>query len=115
MVNFLDGPAGGVKLALRRIPILLRVVRAGRRWDALDQLDDEPEPRETIFVYRRADDVPIRKYFICSRGRGKRESGLYWEASYRVLPEQPADDQVRSTEAWQTWAAEQLVVPLAKK
>lgn len=109
MVRFLDGPAAGESLMLRRIPTLLRVVRSRNgAWDALDQLDDEPKPTETITVYRRRDDLAISKYFLCSRGKGKRESGQYWNAAYSVLAEQPADNQVRTTAAWQSWADAQV-------
>lgn len=110
VVEFIDGPAAGESLALRRIPVLLRVVqsRAGK-WDALDQLDDEPKPTETIFLYRRRDDLGITHYFVCSRGRGKRESGVYWNAKYAVLPEQPTDEEVRETAAWRQWATDALV------
>lgn len=103
MVNFLDGPAAGKRLALKRIPILLRVVQsANGEWDALDQISDTPRPGEKIFVYRRRDDHPIQKYHLyCARGRG---SGWYWEAWYSVLPEQPGDEHVRETKAWQEWA-----------
>lgn len=100
MIEFLDGPARGVVLELRRIPTLLRVVQQGKEFDALDQLDDEPRVGEKITVYRR---VKQGRVHICNRGRGKR-SGWYFTASYRVLQRQPADDQVRTTEAWRQWA-----------
>jgi len=51
MTRFLDGPAEGVTLMLRRAPIYLRVVHRGTEWDALDALDDRPTPDETIYVY----------------------------------------------------------------
>jgi hypothetical protein len=108
MVTFLDGPAEGESLALRRIPVLLRVVRSRTgNWDALDQLDDEPKPTETITIYRRRDDLEVSKYHVRSRCRC--ESGFYWTASYSVLPEQPTDDQVRATSSWRAWATDALV------
>lgn len=110
MVEFIDGPAAGESLALRRIPILLRVVQSRNgKWDALDQLDDEPKPTETIFVYRRRNDLGVSHYHICSRGRGKRESGIYWNAKYAFLPEQPADEEIRGTAAWRRWATDALI------
>ena len=102
MVKFLDGPAAGVTLSLHRAPVLLRVVRSRNgNWDALDQLDDEPKPSETIHVYRLASEVT--NIHLCIRGKGKRGSGWYAMAEYRELPEQPGDEHTRSTEAWRAW------------
>jgi hypothetical protein len=54
MSKILDGPAAGAFLSLGRSPYFLRVVRKpGGKWDALDQLDDTPEPDEEIHVYRQ--------------------------------------------------------------
>jgi hypothetical protein len=101
MINFLDGPAEGVTLALRRAPLLLRVVRSQRgAWDALDQLEDEAQPKESIFVYRL--EGPTSWYHVCRRPRS--QSGMYMIASYRVLPEQPAEEHLRTTKAWHVWA-----------
>lgn len=105
MVSFLDGPAKGVVLQLRRVPMLLRVVQdRGGAWDALDQLDDEPRRGESIHVYRRRDDLQVGKYHLLTSRPRRAGSGWYWMASYCVLPEQPTDDQVRNTAAWQSWA-----------
>jgi hypothetical protein len=105
MVKFLDGPAAGVTLSLRRIPKLLRVVRsAAGEWDALDQLDDTPATDEKMYVYRRRDDLDMTKYHLLFRGKDKRQSGYYWNASYSVRIAQPRDSDVRDTAAWQAWA-----------
>ena len=107
MLTFLDGPAAGVKLMLHRAPVFLRVVRSpGGDWDALDQLTDEPAPDETITVYRRRDDLDrSRIHLLCGRGRnGSNATGWYWMASYSVLPDQPADADVRTTARWRKWA-----------
>jgi hypothetical protein len=104
MITFLDGPAEGVTLQLRRAPLLLRVVQSqAGAWDALDQLVDEPKARETICVYYRASG--IRSYFSCSRSH-RSQSGLFLTADYRHFEHQPADDVMRDTAAWQRWAAE---------
>lgn len=43
MSNFIDGPAKGVHLSLRRSPMFLRAVcEPNGKWDALDQLTDTP-------------------------------------------------------------------------
>jgi hypothetical protein len=106
LVKFLDGPAGGKALMLRRTPIYLRVVQSRGEFDALDQLTDTPAKDETITVYKRRDDLPMRKYHILCRRRrnGGTPSGWYFEASYSVLADQPEDSEVRSNEAWQAWA-----------
>ena len=102
MIRFLDGPAADLALALRRAPVLLRVVRTPRGgWDALDQLDDVPAPREAIFVYRRVS--AVTRYHLLVRGKGKRASGFYARADYRYVPEQPADADARDTAAWRAW------------
>lgn len=51
MTTFKDGPAEGRTLLLRRAPTLLRVVQEDGEFDALDQLNDEPGPRESIYCY----------------------------------------------------------------
>ena len=50
-----DGPATGCPmLMLHRFPLYLRVVKAmDGKFDALDQLDDDPELGETIYIYKR--------------------------------------------------------------
>jgi hypothetical protein len=113
MVEFIDGPAAGESLALGRIPKLLRVVRSRNgKWDALDQLDDQAKPSETIFVYERRDELGITHYHLCFRSRNKRASGIYWNAKYGVLAEQPSEAEVRETKAWQQWATDRLVLPM---
>ena len=57
MAEFLDGPARGITMDLRRCPTYLRLVhdpaRTKRRgWDALDLPDDHPEPGESLALYR---------------------------------------------------------------
>lgn len=65
----IDGPAADQSFGCGRRPELLRVVRSpGGKWDCLDLLDDEPRPRERIYLYeclRRA-----AGYFMCVRGPG---------------------------------------------
>lgn len=113
MTEFLDGPAAGVVLMLRRSPKFLRVVAAkvnAKRqatffddssptltWDALDQLADTPNANETPYAYRLVSANGI----ACIRsGKGK---GCYPMAKYTVVPHQPDDAVMRSTEQWQQW------------
>lgn len=48
MTRFTDGPAQGLVLMLRRAARFLRVVHDGKKFDALDQLNDRPRPEERI-------------------------------------------------------------------
>jgi hypothetical protein len=106
MVTCIDGPAKGQEFAIRRVPKYLRVVCSPNgRWDVLDQLDDEPRPKEKIYVYVRRDDLPQSKFHI--RARRRSESGFYFTCSYSFLPEQPKDTDVRTTFMWQEWASKQ--------
>lgn len=100
MIQFLDGPAAGVSLMLRRAPFMLRVVRkwGTNAWDALDQLDDVAKIDETIYAYRAAGNfgwVHIR----ASGGNG----GRFMTGKYRVLAEQPEDSILRDNRAWAEW------------
>lgn len=101
MVRFLDGPADGQALDLRRAPVVLRVVRDRRTgaWDALDQLTDQPKPTEEIFVYRLAEE-PTYMHLKCAR---RSQSGFRCMANYRHWPQQPADDQLRTDSAFNRW------------
>lgn len=71
-VMFEDGPAKAAPvLLLERAPLYLRVVRGiDGKWDALDQLDDDPAMGETIFIYKRRSS---RAGHI--KGRTRAESG----------------------------------------
>lgn len=99
MTRFLSGPAAGRTLALRRAPRFLRVVECAGNFDALDQLDDQPELTETIHVYEIKGE-PGRMHIY---SRGPTPSGWYAVADYEFLPDQPADAEVRTTEAWRAW------------
>lgn len=93
---FRDGPAAGVELHLQRDPVFLRVVQARANngcpsgWDALDQLDDEPNDREEIHVYKK-----VEGGFDC-----RHESARGQFADYEHFPD-IFGESVRQTEAWQ--------------
>ncbi len=113
MTKFLDGPAAGVVLQLRRSPRFLRVVhdagysaavcKKGRQeWDALDQLSDVPVLREQIFVYV----LVVREGGMCldwTDKQGRRRGSMFQIATYRHLAEQPDETITRDTSAWQNW------------
>ncbi|MEM1083255.1 MAG: hypothetical protein AAGI48_03970 [Verrucomicrobiota bacterium] len=104
MTRFIDGPAKGKTLMLRRAPLLLRVVidRDSKVVDALDQLDDEPRLTEEIHVYRVKGTVG--SCFISTRPR--RAGGVYAIAEYEYYRDQPGES-VRSRVAWRTWCRRQ--------
>jgi hypothetical protein len=104
MTRFVDGPAAGVTLMLRRAPMLLRAVRAADgTWDALDQLEDTPRADETVVVYRMA-----RGPFAMHVNRDRRHGGCAWYrgGEYVALDPQPPTTTVRDTETWRAWAQE---------
>lgn len=102
MTRFLDGPAAGTVLALKRAPLFLRAVRAvGAEWDALDQRKDRPEPDEAITLYRRAGDV-----HTVHVNMGRKGSGFYALAEYRVVEPQPDDATLRDQARFEAWAFE---------
>jgi hypothetical protein len=108
LTKFLDGPAAGVVLSLRRAPIFLRVVRnklarsQEKAWDALDQVDDTCKPREEVVVYVRAGEATM--VHVCARPRG---SGWYAMAQYKMFDPQPSPDDVFLNEDWQAWCYKQ--------
>lgn len=97
MTKFLDGPAGGKSIDLRRCPHFLRVVisEAGEL-DALDQLSDEPRADEKVYVYEIE---PGSWGEVYVRPGGRFEHGRYRHLAH-------ADGEaVRETEAWRKWTA----------
>lgn len=111
MITFLDGPAEGQELWVRRAPILLRVVYDSRtdHWDALDQLHDEPAEIENIWVYQLQGKAGWIQ--LCTRGpqRGK-VSGRYMTGEYALVPDQPTQALLRDTQQWREWAEQQLTI-----
>jgi len=103
MITFLDGPADGQHLNLRRTPVLLRVVQAGNAFDALDQLDDTASPDETITVYQ----LTQAPGWCHIDGRDAKTGRRWGEtrpiATYALLPEQPDDATLRDNAAWREW------------
>jgi hypothetical protein len=110
MTTFLDGPAAGTKLCLQRAPQLLRVViAADGTVDALDQLNDEVRPGETVHVYRMHGDPSY--YIACSRGKGGGcRPGVM--AEYKLYDRQPTQEEAADNDRWHDWAHAQLVIPL---
>lgn len=98
MTIFLDGPAKGQTLQLKRGPYFLRVVTDGKAWDALDQIDDSPRSNEQIFIYVM-EGIPSGMHLNARGGRG----GFFVSATYKLAPDQPKDGEVRRIEDWAAW------------
>lgn len=112
MIQFIDGPANGVTLNLRRVPVLLRVVCADGQWDALDQLHDTPKPTETVYVYRLVEKPSV--VHVDSRGKDGRRRGQWLHyARYEYASLQPMREVLRNNVAWRAWcsAAGTAVLP----
>ncbi len=116
MTTFLDGAAKDVVLHLQRSPLLLRVVVSfsnddsrdgGAKWDALDQLDDEPQACEEIYVYRLCREPGV----VCIDGTDKRGRRKGWRepmAEYALNSVQPlSENELRFTKDWREWCQQQ--------
>lgn len=104
MSKFIDGPAAGVELQLRRAPILLRVVHSQAGWDALDQLHDEVRSGEKVYAYILTE--PPTSMHLLTRGKNRHAGGWYAIGVYRLLDPQPTDAEMRDTELWMRWGNE---------
>jgi hypothetical protein len=99
MLKFIDGPAAGVSLMLRRAPVLLRVTcNAAGKWDGLDQPQDEAEAVEQIYVYQLVEKPA--PYHLCIRGKNRRDGGWYWSGTYRFLPDHQPEHRTLCNNAW---------------
>lgn len=105
MTTFVDGPAKGQRLRLKRAARFLRVVEANGKWDALDQVTDSPRPEEKLYAYEITGQ-PGMMHVDAAGGR----SGWYPIASYRIGTDQPADAEMRITEGWQQWCESRVRV-----
>lgn len=100
MTKFLDGPAAGQSLLLKRSPNLLRVISHGDgTFDALDQPEDTLRQDEffvTVYVlHKHIGNCHIR----ASKGR----SGFYPIVEYKMFHVQPLDSVMRNNEEWVRW------------
>lgn len=102
MVTLRDGPAKGAVLPLRRAPNWLRVV-VGRKVDALDQIEDAPEPDEVVYVYELVEGTRSVVFV--------RPGGRYAMGEYRYLPDVDGE-ALRETDVWRQWTADRAGVPL---
>lgn len=98
MTIFNGGPANGKVLNLKRSPLYLRVTQAGDRFDALDQLSDEPRQGETVFAYHRSCE-PGMMHINAKGGAG----GFFSFATYGYIAEQPSLAELMDTTLWREW------------
>lgn len=103
MTRFVDGPAQGKTLMLKRAARFLRVTYykgfKGDVFDALDQPEDLPRQVEKLFAYEIVS-LSGAAHINCGRGKG---SGFYPIAEYRFVTEQPTDEQMRDGTQWHNW------------
>jgi hypothetical protein len=114
MTRFVNGPAAGITLGLRRAPLYLRVARMddvdGKvTWDALDQLDDKVRPGETLYAYRK---VPGSDQGVVCIRRAK-GGGCFHMAEYSVVEPQPDQDTMRHAGRWRRWCEVEVAETLA--
>lgn len=102
MTRFLNGPAKGQVLMLRRAPRFLRATELRGSWDALDQVADNPRAAEKLYAYEQTGQTGTM-HVRASGGAG----GFCPMADYRLVEPQPTDQEMRSNERWQRWCREQ--------
>jgi hypothetical protein len=98
VTRFLDGPAKGQCLMLKRAARFLRVTECAGKWDALDFPEDQPLARETLHAYEIAGQPGW-----CFM----RPGGRFVMAEYRHVPNQPSDATMRTLDTWREWCVEQ--------
>jgi hypothetical protein len=102
VTQFLDGPAKGQHLMLKRKVRFLRVVEAiggvGGKWDALDMPEDVPATSEKLYAYEAAGNGGM-----CHINRGGGQCGFYSVQDYKFVPEQPDDATMRDRSKWVAW------------
>lgn len=99
----IGGVQFGPMLSLKRTPLYLRFVVTGENWktlDALDQLDDDAEPHETIIVAKA---VRHGSVHVDRTVNGRRVGEWFTQVEYERIEPQPTDDEVRTVSAWQAW------------
>ena len=97
MITLIDGPEAGITLHITRPARFLRIVHNGGHVAALDQLDQQPEETELVFVYQRIGPLPADKQNPT--------------ADYRFHTPQPPDRRARHPYGWEAWVREQLLEP----
>ena len=114
MTRFVNGPAAGKVMMLRRSPParFLRVTIRGVDFDALDMLDDEPREDEQLFAYRLTEYKGMAHLLMSPR----KNSGWFPMSVYEFVEDQPADAVMRDGDRWREWCmAQKLVARIPQK
>lgn len=98
MTTFLDGPAIGKTLMLRRTPIFLRVTEEGGSFDALNSPGDTARPTEKLFAY-----VMVRHHGSVHLNIAGGKGGVFQRCDYKLIELQPADAEMRDQWTWGEW------------
>lgn len=93
-VEFLDGPAKGEVMWLLNLCPILRVVKKGDSFDALDDPKDKlPKPPFEIYAYV-AKEYPHFRHV---------KNGSYAHANYSLCSPQPIREVMLNNEGWYIW------------
>ena len=106
--TFIDGSAAGTILRCARAPMMLRVVvGSDGAIDALDQLTDSPREGESVFVYMmKGPPEPTGFWDGRDPKTNRRIGGPFASVAYKLLPDQPSPDRLRTRDAWSSWCEE---------
>lgn len=108
-VVFLTHQLFRTALSLKRTPKYLRFACKGlascsRNWDALDQLDDEPEAGEQLIAARLKDRGTMHLDRVV---KGRRVGEWHDTATYEPVEPQPGQEVMRDREQWRAWCEQQ--------
>lgn len=106
-MHFVDGPAAGIQIPLRRRPILLRIVHSpAAGWDGLDQLDDSPAPEERVFLYWRKQEGQWCHVDGRDAKTGKRFGRTEWIVDFFHVSDGPTEEILRDNGKYRDWCEE---------
>lgn len=102
MLELIDGPCKDTFM-VKAAPLYLRAVITARgKKDVLDQVHDEPEPTESIHVYKREGAAST----IHIKGT-KGVTGFWAMAQYKHLPDVDGST-MRDSGNWRLWVVQQI-------
>lgn len=107
-ITFVDGPAAGKQLSLRRAPKYLRVAMWEEEIDALDQLDDVPNAAEKHVAYARASE-PMTIH-VDRNERGRHVGEWHLVADYYVVTDQPTAAVMADNALWRKWCVDRTQI-----
>jgi hypothetical protein len=98
-----------VRLCLSRAPTFLRFVYTEdllgqRKWDALDQLEDEPNEGEKLIAGVLAHRGSMH---VSYTEKGRRKGDWWATADYDVVTPQPDEATMRDRDRWREWCMQQ--------